>query len=134
MQLFFYGVLQQAVASPAIRAMLSGIGEGQPASVEGVLMAVPDAEAAYPVLLAGEGTVHGMLHDAGTVDLAALDAFEGAEYRRSAIVAVLTDGERVQAEAYRYVAEPQPDFIPIPHGNFAQWLAETGRRPLAARD
>ena len=131
MKLFLYGVLQRNLASPAIARLLEGLGEGEPASAAGTLYAVPDARGWYPVLVPGDGRVHGTLCDAGTVDLAALDVFEGIEHRRSPILATPSGREAVRAEAYLYQFAPRPDFLPIEHGDFARWLRETGRTALS---
>jgi len=130
-RLFFYGVLIGDLASPAIRQLLSGLGPGLRASTTGTLFAVLDPRGAYPVLVPGEGTVHGMLHEAGSVDLVALDAFEGIEYRRQPVTVALANGGSGMADAYVYQFAPRPEFLPIAHGDFARWLRETGTAPLA---
>lgn len=141
MRLFFYGVLLGEVASPAIRTLLAGLGHGERATTQGTLFAVPDPAGWYPVLLDGKQQVTGALHEAGMVDLAALDRFEGVdpadpragEYRRAAISVTGQTGLAVSAHAYLYNHAPGPGFVPIGHGDFARWLRETGNRPLAAR-
>ena len=81
--LFFYGVLLGEIASPAIAAMLAGLGPGCRACAHGQLYAVPSTRGCYPALLTGEGhetrEVRGMVHAAGSVDIAALDRFEGMD-------------------------------------------------------
>jgi len=143
--LFFYGVLLGEVASARIGAMLAGLGPGRPAVARGTLYAVQIPSGWYPVLLAGEGPaahpIRGMVHEAGSVDIAALDRFEGVdsadphagEYRREPISITPYDAAPLMADAYLYNHAPAPAFEPIPHGDFARWLRETGRKPLADR-
>jgi len=135
MRLFVYGVLLGSVAEGSVRELLRGLGPGQPATTRGLLYAVPDPRGAYPVLVPGEGTVRGMVHAAGTVDLAALDRFEDAdrpegEYRRDPVTALLGDGTEARAFAYLYNRRVTPALIAIPHGDFPRWLRETGARPF----
>ncbi|WP_162935713.1 gamma-glutamylcyclotransferase family protein [Tsuneonella amylolytica] len=126
--LFFYGVLIADIAPPRVQRLLAGIGPGRPATARGTLYAVDDPEGAHPAMTEGEGTVRGMLHEAGSVDLAGLDAFEGADYRRSPIVAEC-EGEAVAAEAYVWVSDTD-GLEPIPDGDFARWLAGSGLAPI----
>ena len=136
--LFFYGVLLADVASARIAAMLNGLGPGRAATATGVLYAVPDPRGWYPVLLPGDGEVHGMVHEAGTVDIAGLDRFEGVdpqdpragEYRRE-VVPVSVGETTFEAQAYLYNRDPALGFAHIAHGDFARWLRETGNSPLA---
>jgi len=145
--LFFYGVLLGEVASARIGALLAGLGPGRPAVARGTLYAVQIPRGWYPVLLACDGAstgeagqpVRGMVHEAGSVDIAALDRFEGfdpadaraGEYRRAPI-SVTPDGDPpLMAQAYLYNHAPAPAFERIPHGDFARWLRETGRQPFA---
>ncbi|QIQ87673.1 gamma-glutamylcyclotransferase [Erythrobacter sp.] len=130
--LFFYGVLREGVGD---WPFLAGLGMGSQASVEGALFAIPDAKGWYPALVltrAGHATnVVGSLHDAGEVDLAVLDAFEGPQYER---MAVPVDGWQAggnEAQAYVWTGELPEGAEPIHHGDFVRWLAETGRRAYA---
>lgn len=140
MKLFFYGVLMGEVAPPRVQAMLRGIGPGEPASMRGLLYAVADPEGAHPAMIPGEGVVHGRLHAAGRVDLAALDAFEGydpanptaGEYRREAVTVRCADGREAQAEAYFWNRPVDRRLSPIAGGDFAAWLAESGLRPIGS--
>jgi len=139
MLLFFYGVLLGSVAEGAVRDLLHGLGPGRATTVRGLLYAVPDPRGFYPVLAPGEGTVRGMVHQAGAVDLAALDRFEGVdpgdpsagEYRRESVFAKLSGGGSVAADAYLYNRVIGPDLVPIPHGDFARWLRENRARAFA---
>ena len=62
----------------------------------------------YPGVVAAPGThVAGRLYrDVGIEDIARLDAFEGAEYRRDALQVMLTNGESVIAWTYIWL-DPQ---------------------------
>lgn len=123
-RLFFYGILQGEVAQGPVRDLLAGIGPGVPAVARGALYAVRDAQGAYPAMVAGDGEVWGVVHEAGSVDLAALDAFEGAEYGR-ADIDVTADGEQLTAQAYLWSGSTD-GLEPIAHGAFARWLRENG--------
>jgi len=139
MPLFFYGVLLDAVAEGPVRALLTGIGPGRRAVAGGLLYAVPDPRGWYPVLVPGDGCVRGMCHAAGTVDLVALDRFEGVdrsdpaagEYRREEVAVECDDGHAMRAFAYLYNRPVGPDLVRIAHGDFARWLREGGRRAFA---
>lgn len=59
----------------------------------------------YPGMVRAAGqSVRGVVYfDVGTRDLAALDAFEGEDYRREALTAILANGERITVSAYLYL-------------------------------
>ena len=59
----------------------------------------------YPGMVAQPGaSVQGVLYfDVGPADVAALDAFEGVEYRRGTIAVALASGETVEADTYIYL-------------------------------
>lgn len=63
------------------------------------------ANECYPGMVRQSGaTVQGVLYfDVDAADLARLDIFEGADYRRAAIAVRLPDGAQVQAETYLYI-------------------------------
>ncbi|MCB2087614.1 MAG: gamma-glutamylcyclotransferase family protein [Sphingomonadaceae bacterium] len=138
MKLFFYGVLMGEVAPPPVRSLLAGIGPGQPATVRGTIYAVTGPGGAYPVLLPGDDLVHGRMHDAGNVDLAALDRFESVdpvdplagEYRREEITAVDGEGESHVVQAYLWNGELDQQNELIPDGDFAVWLMQSGYLPF----
>ncbi|KPP94142.1 gamma-glutamylcyclotransferase [Erythrobacter sp. HL-111] len=132
MRLFFYGVLREGVGD---WPFLAGLGLGSQASVQGALFAIPDPAGWYPALVltrAGHATnVVGSLHDAGEVDLAVLDAFEGPQYER---MAVRVDGWAAggsEAQAYVWTGDLPAGAQAIAHGDFAAWLAETRRSAYA---
>lgn len=118
---------------------LSGLGLGAPATTQGALYAIPASEGQsetgwYPALIPTQARfatiVHGTIHDAGDVDLAAIDAFEGADYARTPVAVDGWDGYgETEADAYVWVADLPAGAEPIASGNFADWLNETGRKP-----
>lgn len=63
-------------------------------------------EATYPGMVREPGAaVEGVVYlDVDATDLAALDAFEGDEYRRETITVRLADGARLTADAYVFLA------------------------------
>lgn len=128
MDLFLYGVLMRGAAA---WPFLAGLGAGRAARTYGALFAIPDPQGWYPALLPGNDVVHGLLHDAGRVDLAAVDAFEGAEYRRGSVM-VEVAGQTVAAQAYLWQGVLPGGAQQIAHGDFARWLAETGRAPFGS--
>jgi gamma-glutamylcyclotransferase (GGCT)/AIG2-like uncharacterized protein YtfP len=118
MLLFLYGVLLDSVAEGAVRELLQGLGAGRAASTGGHLYAVREGGRFYPALVSGKETVEGMVHEADTADLAALDRFEDAdhppgEYRREPITVRLEDGAQARAFAYLYNRPVTPALVPI---------------------
>jgi gamma-glutamylcyclotransferase (GGCT)/AIG2-like uncharacterized protein YtfP len=76
----------------------------------------------YPGMIAATGqSVRGAVYfDVCERDLAALDAFEGADYRRDELTAVLAGGEKMPVAAYVYLPTQRlsgqvwrPDEFPI---------------------
>ncbi len=138
--LFFYGVLQEGLGPEGGDwPFLTGLGLGAPATTHGALYAIPDYGSAkgttwYPALILTQArfstAVHGTLYDAsGVEDIAAIDAFEGADYTRQAVPVDGWDGYgETEADAYVWTADLPEGAVPLPGGNFAEWLAETGRR------
>ena len=152
MRFFFYGTLLDGGYN-AVAAWLHGrmelIG---PASVAGVLEAVPDPEGWYPALLEGDGQVHGRLYetaaDFGAEDLARLDAYEDYDplqsesslyLRQTLTVKLASSGtgngtgsgdSTCQAQAYRFNRPLPAGARAIPHGDFVRWLAEEGLAPF----
>ena len=57
-----------------------------------------------------------------------LDAYEGPDYRRWTVVAELADGSEAQVQAYICLIADTDGLEPIPHGDFARFVAETGRK------
>ena len=142
--LFFYGVLMPGLVSGRMAELVALLGAPRPASVSGRLYAVPDPRGHYPVMIAADDAerVNGAVLAPGPMfgcgELAELDAFEGfdptnpgaSDYVRGRFQATLADGLTLSADAYRWNRPVTADFIPIPHGDFARYLAESGARPL----
>ncbi len=133
MNLFFYGVLREGVGD---WPFLEGLGIGAPATVEGALFAIRDPRGWYPALVLTQAryatAVHGTLHEASGVDIAAIDAFEGPDYARKAVAVDGWDGfGETQAQAYLWTGDLPEDAEPIPHGDFVRWLEETGHPAFA---
>lgn len=127
--LFFYGVLQENVAR---WSFLGGLGPGVAASTRGMLYAIPSGPTWYPALIPTEVReaveVRGMIHEAGLVDLAEIDAFEGADYERQRLNIARLDGSgATKADTYVWIAQLPTWAELIAHGDFARWLEETGR-------
>jgi gamma-glutamylcyclotransferase (GGCT)/AIG2-like uncharacterized protein YtfP len=129
MQLFFYGVLREGVGD---WPFLAGLGLGSPATMQGALFAIPDPDGWYPALVLTQAryatNVVGTLHEAGDVDLAAVDAFEGADYTRVSVAVDGWAGGGSMAQAYIWTADLPDNAEPIVHGDFVRWLEETGRQ------
>ncbi|WP_347302446.1 gamma-glutamylcyclotransferase [Croceibacterium sp. TMG7-5b_MA50] len=128
--LFLYGVLRPDVAPETVRPLLDGIGPGWSATVPGSLWAIPDPQGWYPALLPGEGIVQGTFHEAGDVDMDALARFEGSDYTLTRVTVTSASGE-LPAVAWLYTADLPNTAERIANGDFAEWLAETGRTPFA---
>lgn len=115
---------------------LTGLGLGAPASVQGAFYSIPGARGWYPALIPTQArfasAVHGTLHEIGEVDLAAIDAFEGADYARQSLPVDGWDGfGETQADVYVWTADLPPGAEPIASGNFSEWLEETGREAFS---
>ena len=142
--LFFYGVLMPGLVSGRMAELVALLGPPRPATVSGRLYAVPDERGHYPVMIAAEGAgrVSGAVLAPGPLfgpaELAELDAFEGfypadptaSDYLRGRLPATLADGQTLATDAYRWNRPVAADFIPIPHGEFARYLAASGARAL----
>lgn len=72
------------------------------------------ADDTYPGMIASpQATVEGVLYfDVDAQDVAALDAFEGSEYRRDLIDVVINSGETVIACTYIFMAEQRLSTLP----------------------
>ena len=108
-----------------------------PATTRAALYAIPDPDGWYPAMLPGTGLVHGACHEVGAVDLAAVDAFEGADYTRAPVECALVPAQahalapRTKTHAYLWTAPLPGNAERIAHGDFARWLAETGYTAFA---
>jgi len=131
--LFLYGVLREDVGD---WPFLKGLGLGSPVTTDGVLYAIPDPRGWYPALLLTQArfsyAVHGMIHDASAIDMAAVDAFEGSNYARQSVPVDGWSGySDTEAEAYVWTAELPQGAVMIPEGDFAAWLVSTGHTAYA---
>ena len=101
--LFVYGSLQPGGPNQHVLADIDGI--WQPATVRGRLVAEGwGAELGYPGMVADDAgePINGQLLSSETLQQRwqALDAFEGEQYQRITVDAVLSDGSRVAAQVY----------------------------------
>lgn len=106
---------------------------GARASTQGALYAIPHKGEWFPALILTQArfaaNVEGMIYEAGDVDLAGVDAFEGDQYTRQPIAVDGWDGYGdTVADAYVWTADLPAGAEIIAGGNFAQWLGETGRK------
>lgn len=135
MRLFIYGTLLEGLARGEAARLMEGIGPGQPARVSGALHLVEEELGCYPVLVPSlDGKVCGQIIECpdDPAWLADLDAYEGQDYRRWALVAELENGGEEEVQAYVCIL-PEADSLPaIPHGDFARYVANTGCRLFGA--
>lgn len=99
--LFVYGTLRKVYGHPLHDLIASHSVRSSEARVRGLLFDM----GSYPGMTAGagEGFVHGELYEIDSEwprIIAALDEYEGSEYRRELIEAELSSGERNAAWAY----------------------------------
>ena len=116
----FYGTLIAGHANPAARLVARQMRCLGPTRLRGRLYVIPDMAGWYPALVPGEGVVWGMRYVAPPgFDVAALDAYEGADYRRVRMGGawVYVWREALPRGARR-----------ISRGDFAAWLAQGRRR------
>lgn len=101
-RLFVYGTLQD---ESLVERLLGRRLRWQPAVLEGYCRTL-DASIGYPVVhpLAGASVDGHLLEDVDRDALAALDAYEGREYRRVSVRVQTSDGRTV--DAYAYVPSP----------------------------
>lgn len=140
---FFYGTLVAGNPNPVAAQIHERLERLGPAQVSGVLHAIPDAAGWFPALLPGEVTVHGMLHRArpgfDAALLATMDAYEdwnprdpaSSLYRRKTLT-IGSEGTSVEADVYLWNRALPEGAEPIPGGNFAEWLAQTGNPVFSA--
>ena len=142
--LFFYGVLRPGLVSGRMAGLIALLEQDRPATVSGKLYAAPDPRGHFPRMIAATAgeRVHGTVLTPGprfgAAELAEFDAFEGfkpgnpagSDYLRRTLVATLSDGSAVDADAYCWNRAVGGDSILIAHGDFARYLAESGAHPL----
>ena len=135
MRLFIYGTLLDGLAHGEAARLVAGLPPGEPASVAGGLRLVEEPLGCYPVLVPGvEGRVIGQVIDCpdDPTWLAELDAYEGPDYGRWMVTAQLKDGTEVEAAAYICLIVDTGGLEPVPHGDFARFIAESGRSVFGA--
>jgi len=135
---FFYGTLIDPTANAMARRVHERMAVIGPATVAGLIHAVPDPDGWYPVLVPGHGTVRGVLCETGPAfnadDLAALDAYEGFEPAvpaASHYVRCDVPTSFGPAQAYLFNQPLPAGAVPICNGDFRAWLRETGHSPFA---
>ena len=137
MPLFFYGTLMAGSGNAVARGVHGRLLPGVAGTVAGRVYGIADPGGWYPALVMGEGVVRGFVHEAAPdfteADLAALDGYEGAEYRRCAVEVVLGDGARVMAQAYVWMGPLPEGAVVIAGGDFAAFIAERGLRACGGR-
>lgn len=110
MHIFTYGSLMYA---EIWQRVVRGHYRSAPATAQGfVRLALSDES--YPGMVARTATaVEGVLYfDVDAQDVAALDAFEGSEYRRDSISVALESGVTVIAGTYIFLAEHRLSTVP----------------------
>ena len=133
-RLFFYGVLQDGLGPDGGDwPFLGGLGLGAAATTQGALYAIPSGSKWYPALIPTQARyatiVHGTLHEASGVDIAAIDEFEGMDYARQRVSVDGWNGYGdTEADAYIWTADLPERAELITSGNFVEWLKETGRK------
>lgn len=134
-QLFVYGTLDPAGGTRMGDWIAARLVRAEPACVPGRLFGLRSGDGWFPALAParGPGRVRGVLCTLrlNRGELALLDRYEGAEYRRIAVRARTAAGWRC-AQAYRWHAALPARAPAIPAGDFAAWLRRTRRKPFAA--
>ena len=115
--LFIYGTLRDPDILAAVLGRTVAAAALTPATAEGHKCVYYPGQV-YPALLAqpGASAPGALLHGLSDADLAVLDAYEGAEYRRASIL-VQTEAGAVTALAYIPTQDIAPDA--------AVWILET---------
>jgi gamma-glutamylcyclotransferase (GGCT)/AIG2-like uncharacterized protein YtfP len=144
MRFFFYGTLVAGHSNPVARMIHERLTALGPATTKGLLYGVGKAEGWYPVLLPGDGIVHGALYAASDAfdarDLARMDDYEDYDpsrpaaslYVRERVEIATPDGAVGPAQAYRFNQPLPPGARAIPGGDFAAWLLEHGLPAFAS--
>jgi gamma-glutamylcyclotransferase (GGCT)/AIG2-like uncharacterized protein YtfP len=134
---FLYGTLMQGACNPVAQRFHMKLGRLSAATSRGRMVAIPDADGWYPAFFFDEAgpPVHGLLVETlptfTEADLAALDAYEGAEYRRDEI-AVEDGGVVFMAHAWLWAGALSADAEPVADGDFFAWLGRHGLAPYGA--
>ncbi|AKM11867.1 hypothetical protein AB433_14165 [Croceicoccus naphthovorans] len=135
MQLFLYGTLMGEADTAKGRWLHERVSQVQPATVPGVIYAIPSTQGWYPALLRGPGRVRGVVAECALErrDVARLDRYEGHEYRRKAMRARTADGTTV-AQAWIWRGPLPKGAVAIADGDFLGWLANSGNAILNGRN
>ena len=132
LRFFFYGTLIAGSGNAVAERAHAQLSPGGAARASGRLYAIPDRQGWYPALVGGEGVVSGFLYEAlagfGEADLAALDRWEGADYRRAEIAVRQEDGREITAQAYLWDGPLPAAAEAIPGGDFGYFLRLRGAR------
>jgi gamma-glutamylcyclotransferase (GGCT)/AIG2-like uncharacterized protein YtfP len=138
MRFFFYGTLLAGSANAVaarIHARLAPLG---PASAQGRLYVIADAQGWFPALVEGAGKVRGMLYAAApaftAADLAAMDAYEDFDpaapeaslYLRRTVTVTPDAGMPGEAEVYVWNRALPDGAQLIDDGDFRAWLEGAG--------
>ena len=130
--LFFYGALREGLGD---WPFLAGLGLGAEATTQGALYAIPLKEgwraALCPTQARFAANVVGTLHEAGEVDLAAIDAFATGAFVRQPVEVDGWSGAGDMADTYVWTGDLPKGAEPIGHGDFARWLEDTGHSVYA---
>ncbi|WP_159981178.1 MULTISPECIES: gamma-glutamylcyclotransferase [unclassified Novosphingobium] len=129
--LFVYGTLQPHAGTQMSDWLTPRLLRSEPATMPGRLYGIQGGSGWFPALVPAwdsevvRGTLCMLRLEAG--DLALLDRYEGAEYRRVVVEAQTASGGEVSAQVYLWRAALPPGAPLIPGGDFLDWL-RTGRR------
>ena len=131
MRFFFYGTLMAGSGNEVARAVHGRLSAGVAAAVSGKLYGLPDPQGWYPALVPGKGgVVRGFVHEAAPdfteADLAVLEDWEGAEYRRCVVEVALEDGSATMAQGFVWAGALPEGAEEIAGGDFAAFIAERG--------
>lgn len=123
--LFTYGTLQPGSAPPHVAQPLARLIPVGPATVPGTLYDL----GAFPAAVIDSGcaaAIHGVVFRLPDTDapLAALDRYEGRDFRRVRCVATLSDGRQLVCWAYAYTG-PLDGVPRIPSGTWRPFSSGT---------
>jgi len=135
MRLFLYGTLMGQAETPMARWLAEHVTDTRPATIAGVIHAVPSASGWFPALLRGQGRVRGIVADCtlSRGEMARIDRYEGREYRRATLRAKSMAGAET-AQGWIWRGPLPEDAVAVPGGDFLAWLAATGHTVLSSRN
>lgn len=125
---FLYGTLQPAARTRMGRWIEQRLVSSEAGSAPGRIVAVRGGNGWFPALVPAKS----MRRVRGTVceldlrpgELALLDRYEGAEYRRMAVPIRSDGGAIMAAQLYLWRVLPPDDARAIPSGDFLAWLRD----------